>query len=308
MNQPEAARAASIGFFDGVHRGHQYLVQQVTAEAQRRNLEPLLITFAQHPATVLRPDVQMPLLTTPEEKAELLHKLGVERIEMLRFDHELAQLSAAEFMRSVLRDRLGVSVLVMGYDHHFGHDRGLSFADYVALGKEIGIEVVHAGELAAPDLPNRSISSSLIRRALAAGDLQLANQCLGYEYFLRGKVVGGLQLGRKLGYPTANIRPGSDGKLLPRRGVYAVDVCIEGHETARGMLNIGTRPTLQHTDAAAQTAQQQSIEVHIFDFHQDIYSENIEIRFRKFIREEREFPTLELLQKQLARDEQACRQ
>lgn len=304
-----AGAVATIGFFDGVHLGHRFLVSQVLEEARRRGLGSTLVTFADHPARVLHPERPLRLLTSPEEKAEMLGELGADHLVLLPFTRELAALSARDFMRRVLMEQLGVRVLVVGYDHRFGHGRAEDFNDYVRYGREMGMEVVRARELAPEraldDLPPTgfpvsSISSSTIRRALGEGNVGLANACLGYRYFVRGRVVDGFRNGTRLGFPTANILPDCPQKLLPRGGVYAVDVRLEDGSEGRGMLNIGTRPTFH--DGAGE-----SVEVHIFDFADDIYSERIEVSFRRFVRQEREFGSPEALREQLERDEAECR-
>lgn len=309
MNTTSASNAytasvATIGFFDGVHLGHRFLIQQVTDEAHRRGLSSTLITFSTHPASVLHPERMLRLLTTPTEKAEMLGELGADHIVILPFTSQLASLTAHDFMRSVLMEQLGVRVLVIGYDHRFGHNRSEGFHDYVRDGQEMGIEVLQAKELNVGDiLPHSnlsSLSSSTIRRALSEGNITQANALLGYPYYLRGQVVGGFQNGRKLGYPTANILPDDAQKLIPRHGVYAADVRMEDGTTLRGMLNIGHRPTLHN-------GQEESIEVHLFDFHGDLYSETLEVHFLRFIRTEKEFESLSALQEQLKKDETECR-
>lgn len=300
------ACVATIGFFDGVHRGHRCLIRQVTAEAQHRGLRSLLVTFANHPATVLRPDASLRLLTTADEKRLLLDSSGVDGVAMLPFTRQLAELSARDFMDQVLRRQLNVRVLVIGYDHRFGRrSDGEGFDDYVRYGRELGIDVVQATEL--DDAVH--VSSSVIRRALESGDLQLANACLGYNYFLEGQVVSGFHVGRTIGFPTANLALPVE-KLVPRRGVYAVDVEILGSSPLpvgegracglRGMLNIGTRPTVENGPDV-------SIEVHIFDFCHNIYKERARVHLLQFIRNEKKFATVDELRIQLQHDEQTCR-
>jgi len=295
---------ATIGFFDGVHLGHRFLIQQVTDEAHRRGLSSTLITFSSHPASVLHPERPLRLLTTPTEKAEMLGELGADHIVLLPFTPRLANLTAHDFMRSVLMEQLGVRVLVIGYDHRFGHNRSEGFHDYVRYGQEMSIEVLQAKELNIGDLlPHSnlsSLSSSTIRRALSEGNVTQANTLLGYPYYLRGQVIGGFQNGRKLSYPTANIQPDDALKLIPRHGVYAVDVRMEDGTTIRGMLNIGHRPTLHN-------GQEDSIEVHLFDFNGNLYAETLEVQFLRFVREEQEFNSLSALQQQLQKDEAECR-
>ena len=290
-------RVATIGFFDGVHAGHRCLIGQVVAEARCRGGSSLLVTFDRHPSLVLRPEAPLALLTTDDERQELLQATGADDIAVIPFTRQLAAMSARAFMDAVLKKELGVQVLVIGYDHRFGHGRKDTFEDYVRYGREIGIEVLQAEELAGVD----HVSSSAIRRALQAGDVQHANSMLGYPYFLRGSVVGGFRIGRQLGYPTANILPLDLRKLIPKDGVYAVQVLTEKMRAALGcpgMLYIGERPTFGGGE--------RTIEVHLLHFHGDLYDEQVEIRFLRFIREQRTFASAEELRQQLQADERAC--
>ncbi len=287
-------KVATIGFFDGVHRGHCCLIHQVIEEAKKRGLKSVLLTFPEHPAKVLRPDVEMKLLTIQEEKEELLATSGADFVAFLPFTRELAQLSAHDFMQQVLKEQLQVKVLVIGYDHRFGHNRDEGFEDYVRYGKELGIEVVQAKELDC----GKHVSSSTIRKALAQGDVAVAQDYLGYPYFLEGEVVEAFHIGRKIGFPTANIHVSHD-KLIPQNGVYAVSVRLEDGTEAYGMLNIGSRPTLDNGSHV-------SIEVHIFHFHENIYGKHLRISFLKYIRKEQKFDSLEELQAQLERDKEEC--
>ena len=290
-------RVATIGFFDGVHAGHRCLIGQVVAEARCRGGSSLLVTFDRHPSLVLRPEAPLALLTTDDERQELLQATGADDIAVIPFTRQLAAMSARAFMDAVLKKELGVQVLVIGYDHRFGHGRKDSFEDYVRYGREIGIEVLQAEELAGVD----HVSSSAIRRALQVGDVQRANSMLGYPYFLRGSVVGGFRIGRQLGYPTANILPSDPRKLIPKDGVYAVQVLTEKMRAALGcpgMLYIGERPTFGGGE--------RTIEVHLLHFHGDLYDEQVEIRFLRFVREQRTFASAEELRQQLQTDERAC--
>lgn len=295
LNKTPQPSVATIGFFDGVHRGHQYLIRQVRDEAVGRGMRSLLVTFPTHPARVLRPDVPLQLLTTPHEKAQLLGETGVDDVAMLPFTRELAALSAREFMTDILRTRFNVRVLVIGYDHRFGHNRAEGFEDYVKIGCEIGMEVVQARELDG----GQHVSSSAIRRALTEGRVEDAAAMLGRPYCLGGTVVRGHHVGTDLGFPTANLRLDDPDKLVPMNGAYGVEVCIGTGRVVQGMLNIGTRPTLDNgTD--------RSIEVHLFDFHEDIYEQHMEIQFIRFIRNEKKFDTVAELQKQLQADKDFC--
>jgi len=279
---------ASIGFFDGVHRGHRYLIEQVEDEAQRRGMDTMLITFNRHPREVLHPDFVPHLLTSAEEKLQLLRQTGLKRVEILDFTPEMSQLSARDFMRDILHKKLGVKVLVMGYDHKFGNGGG-TLEDYVRWGREVGIEVIRAKEL-----PQEYVSSSECRRRLQEGDVEGAAQLLGHRYLLTGKVGQGRHVGTGLGFPTANV-VAERGKVLPKKGVYAVWVNLGDGTRLKGMLNIGKRPTLDNGEDT-------SIEVNILDFTGDVYNKTIQLEFAKRLRDEQKFNSLEELQQQLAED------
>lgn len=288
---------ATIGFFDGVHLGHQFLINRLAEMAKQENLESMVITFDCHPRQVLQSNYQPRMLSTLEEKLEKLEKTASDHIVVLHFDKALAQLTSKQFMESILRERLNVRKLMMGYDNRFGHNRTETFDDYVIFGKEIGIEVCKNTALS---MGNFNVSSSVIRQFIETGNMEEATRCLGVPYSLSGKIVGGYQNGRKLGYPTANIDIRKTDKLLPAMGVYAVQVRIENNEKIYGgMLNIGTRPTFNGSDL--------SVEVYIFDFSGNLYDRTIEVFFMSRVRSERVFPTLEALAEQMQLDEQQIR-
>ena len=288
--------AATIGCFDGVHRGHRYLLEQVHKAALTRGLESAFITFPVHPRVVLQSDYQPQLLSCLQQKIELINHLNehhtdqVDHCILLPFTRELAQLSAREFMQH-LHDQYQVKVLVIGYDHRFGHNRSEGFRDYFRYGKELGIEVVQAKALIEDGV---SISSSLIRQMIQEGNLIEANHYLGYHYFIDGTIVNGYKVGRKLGFPTANLQPSCPNKLIPAEGVYAVYAHVNG-QRYRAMLNIGHRPTVGNGPDL-------SIEAHIIDFHEDIYHEHVRIEFVRQIRKEKKFTTLDKLIDQLEQD------
>lgn len=279
---------ASIGFFDGVHRGHRYLIEQVKREATERGLDAMLITFGRHPREVLQRDYVPKLLTSTIEKQQLLQKAGITRVETLDFTREMSRLTAREFMEKILQDQLGVKVLVMGYDHRFGSDGG-THEDYVRWGREVGIEVLQAQEM-----PEEYVSSSECRRLLQEGDVEKTASLLGHHYLLTGTVGEGHHVGKRLGFPTANVNP-ERGKVLPRDGVYAVWVVTEDGTRRKGMLNIGHRPTLDN-------GEERSIEVNIIDFDEDVYGKTIQMEFVCRLRDEQKFNSLESLQQQLAED------
>lgn len=284
---------ATIGFFDGVHIGHCHLINMLKKVARERGVESCVITFDRHPRQVVQPEWCPEMLTTLEEKTQLLEATGIDRCEVLHFDREMANLSAHDFMLHTLKEKLGVSILVTGYDNRFGHNRSEGFEDYVRYGKEIGIEVIKGEELT--DGSN-NVSSSSIRRMLKEGRIEDATRCLGREYQLTGTVVGGEHIGRTIGFPTANIRPDDSSKLIPANGVYAVDVWSQAGDInrERAMLNIGTRPTFNGTAT--------TIEVHIPHFAGNLYGSTLSIAFLRKIREERKFDSPEALVEQLNKD------
>jgi len=278
---------ATIGFFDGVHRGHQCLINQVCQIAQKLGQSSMLITFDQHPRQVLHADYVPHLLSTLEEKKTLLMACGIDRLEVLPFTEELSRLSALAFMQQVLSAQMNVQTLVMGYDHHFGNGGG-TFHEYVEWGRLAGIDVVQAHEL-----EDEKVSSSFIRRYLASGDLRQANRLLGYEYSLQGIVIKGHQVGRHIGFPTANIEVPAD-KLLPACGVYAVRVSVD-ECSYNGMLCIGNRPTLHNGDEI-------SVEANLFGFNGDLYGKKVVLSLVARLRDEKSFSSVHALRQQLEQD------
>ena len=289
---------ATVGTFDGVHRGHQFVVEQVVKQARERALDAVVLTFPNHPLQVLQDDFQPQMLTLAEEKQELLRKAGADKVVLMDFTKELAGMSARDFMQTILREQLQTEALVIGYDNCFGHDRK-TFHDCQQYGLELGIEVIGCEEYNM----NEGISSTTIRQALLNGDVETANHLLGYHYSLQGEVVEGFQNGRKLGYPTANLQVNST-KLIPENGAYLVKCQLSTVNcqlsTLFGMLNVGTRPTLHN-------GRQRSIEVHLFDFDGDLYGQTLTLELLHHLRKEQEFSTLEALKQQLSADEAQCR-
>lgn len=294
QNNTNKRYCAAVGFFDGVHRGHRYLIEELKSIAKEKNQESLIITFAIHPRKILQTEFQPELLTTLNEKKQLLQSTGIDACAVLDFSPEIARMSAWEFMQEVLKDKYGVDTLLVGHDHRFGHNREESFEDYKIHGQELGIDVRQAACYTEND--KTSISSSEIRKALHHGDIEKANQLLGYNYSFSGNVTNGFKVGRKIGFPTANLITEHTEKLIPKIGVYAVKVEYNG-ETYAGMLNIGNRPTLNNGDNV-------SIEVHIIDFDKDIYDETLKIEFLAKIRDEKKFKAMEELIAQLEKDKQ----
>ena len=282
---------AAIGFFDGVHLGHHYLIEQVKAEAAKRGIGSSLITFPIHPRKVMDAAYKPELLTSSDEKIKLLEATGIDYCFALDFTSEVSHLTAYDFMRSILKERYKIQGLVIGYDHRFGHNRSEGYDDYCRYGEELGIDVIRAH---ARIINNVTISSSVIRRLLHAGDVSLASTYLGYEYFLDGTVIDGYKVGRTIGFPTANINVADPDKLTPADGVYAVRVTVNNN-TYAGMLNIGHRPTINN-------GRSRSIEVHILHFQSDIYNCPIRISFVQRIRSEMKFTGKEQLVEQLSKD------
>lgn len=288
--QTPVPSVATIGFFDGVHLGHRFLLEQVKEVANRCGLCSSVITFPTHPRQVLHPEFCPLLLSSPEEKLRMLGETGLEQCVLLPFTRELSSLSAYEFMR-LLHDTYQVRALVIGYDHRFGCKRSESFEDYLRYGEELGMQVVKASAYTQGE---DSISSSLVRRALQQGDVVKAAAALGYSYGMTGTVTDGYKVGRKIGFPTANLSVDHPDKLVPLEGVYAVTVYVnDGKYT--GMLNIGHRPTLNN-------GSNQSIEVHILDFSGDIYHKQIRMEFLRFIRQEIKFSSVDELIAQIQKD------
>ena len=284
---------ATIGFFDGVHRGHQFLIRHLVETARQENLQSTIITFDEHPRKVLQSDYQPEMLSTLDSKLLLLSKTEVDHAVVLHFDKAMAAMSAREFMQKILHEHLHVRKLFIGYDHRFGHHRSETFEDYVRYGKEMGIEVIRNDAFRIDGI---NISSSVIRSFLKEGEIEMANQCLGYPYTIIGKVVNGYHEGRKLGFPTANLDISHFGQLIPATGVYAVKVRIENSMTwKRGMMNVGNRPTFN--------GKQITLETHIFNFEGDIYDQLLLVCFIKRIRGEQKFDSPEELAEQLKEDE-----
>lgn len=287
---------ATIGFFDGVHQGHRFLINQIKAVARAKGLRSALITFSAHPRKVMQKDYQPQLLSTPKEKAELLATTGVDYCIVLDFTPEIARLTACEFMEDILKKKLNVVSLVIGYDHRFGHNRAEGFDDYYQYGTKIGMEVLRAKACIINDV---NVSSSVIRLLLQEGEIDMATKCLGYNYYLDGTVVDGYKVGRTIGFPTANLKVEDQDKLVPADGVYAVKVTVAGQEYM-GMLDIGHRPTFNN-------GTNKSIEVNILDFNSDIYEQFIRITFIRRIRSDIKFKKVEDLIAQLHRDEAEVR-
>lgn len=286
--------AATVGFFDGVHTGHRFLIAELKKEAAKRGLKSMVITFKVHPRKVLHAAYLPQLLTSAEEKLEQLKSTDVDEVVELDFTTEMAQLTAAEFIKQVLAEQLGVKLLLVGHDHRFGKNREEGFPEYVAYGKQNGMEVIQATRYSTEQFSH--ISSSEVRNALLNGEIERANTLLTYPYAFTGYVVSGFQVGKKIGFPTANLNPVEPDKLIPAIGVYAVLIDWNG-TTYSGMMNIGRRPTLDNGDAV-------SLEVHIINFDADIYHQQVKVTFIRKIRDEKKFNSVEELIEQLKMDKE----
>ncbi|HBL33858.1 MAG TPA: riboflavin biosynthesis protein RibF [Porphyromonadaceae bacterium] len=293
----EAGRfVATVGFFDGVHIGHRYLIEQVKKKALELTISSAVITFPVHPRKVLQKDYQPALLCGYDEKLDQLETTGIDTIISIPFTIGLSQLTAKEFITGVLKDQIGVRTLLVGHDHRFGHNREDGFPEYRKYGEEIGMEVIQAKELR---IDGQEVSSSQVRRLLKAGDILKANELLSYNYTLSGKIVEGYQVGRTIGFPTANIRAWERFKVIPRLGVYAVLVHLRGM-VYEGMLYIGTRPTLHHDNEI-------SVEVNIFGLDEDLYNQSITVEFIDFIRGDIKFENIDRLVQQIRADKIAVK-
>ncbi|NPA37965.1 MAG: bifunctional riboflavin kinase/FAD synthetase [Chlorobi bacterium] len=285
--------------FDGLHAGHRVLLNHVIKKAKESKGESVVISFWPHPRIVLNKDARnLRFLTTLEEKTRLFSETGIDHLILIPFTKELASLTAREFIKNILVDGIRLKHLIVGYDHRFGKDRLSDFKEYKKYAAEYKFSI---SKIEAVEKDGDHISSSVIRKLLTKGDIKNANRLLSYNYLLTGRVKGGMKLGRKLGYPTANIEVQDKHKLIPPEGVYACYVNIIG-EKHGGMLNIGYRPTLKNE------MQQLSIEVHIFDFYRDIYSEEITVEFIHRIRDEIRFENIKQLTEQLRKDEKVIRE
>lgn len=281
---------ATIGFFDGVHTGHRFLIQQVKREAAAHNEKSMIITFTNHPRLLLDPDCGLKQLTLVDERIKLLDDTNIDYTLLIDFNKQIASLTSTQFM-DLMKRQFSIHTLVIGYDHHFGSDRTSTFEQYKTYGNRIGINVVQAAGYKEQDT---NVSSSKIRKALNDHDIRTANLYLGHDYTISGTVIPGKQIGRTIQYPTANIAV-NPLKLLPAGGVYAAKTIID-NTAYRAMVNIGTRPTLSGTDT--------TIEAHILDFSQNLYNKDITIQFVDYIRPEQKFNSLEHLRQQLITDQQ----
>ena len=287
---PSTKTIITIGTFDGVHIGHKKILQKVVAEAKKNNLTSAVLTFFPHPRFILNQNSDLKLLNTIEEKKALLNSTELDALLIHPFDQEFANLSAEEFVKKILVDQLKISKIIIGYDHRFGKNRAADINDLIQFGTKYNFEVE---QISAQELNEIAISSTKIRTALNEGNINLANNYLGYLYSFSGKVIKGKQIGRTIGFPTANIEIQEPLKLLPKNGVYIVK-CLINNQVVNGIMNIGNRPTVNGTS--------QSIEVHLLNFDKDIYGLEITVKMIDFIRNEQKFENLDQLKSQIQND------
>ena len=285
----------TIGTFDGVHFGHQKILEKLVSEAKEAGKKAILLTFFPHPRMVLQKNATIELLNTIDERAKLLEKTGLDYLIIHPFDKDFSKTTALEFVKEILVNTFNISKLIIGYDHHFGKNREGNIEQLTEYSHLYDFIVE---EIPAQDIDDVSVSSTKVRRALSKGNLKTANNYLGYNFMLNGFVVNGKKIGGTIGYPTANIDIKEDYKLIPKVGVYVVKSLIE-NKTVYGMMNIGNRPTVN--------GKHQTIEVHFFDFERDLYGKNLKIELIYFLRDEHKFDSLDSLILQLKEDEQTSR-
>ena len=280
----------TIGTFDGVHIGHKKIINRLVNIAKQEGLQAVVLTFFPHPRMVVQSDTKIKMLNTIDEKNKLLEQQGIDHLVIKKFTKDFSRLSAQEYVRKVLVETLHVKHIIIGYDHHFGRNRTANIHDLKAFGEIYDFKVT---EILAQEIDEVTISSTKIRQALNSGDVKTANTFLGYNFMISGTVVKGKGIGKTLNFPTANIRISESYKLIPKHGVYVVKTRIL-NTTVFGMMNIGVNPTVN--------GKLRSIEIHFFDFSQDIYGVYLEIEILKRLREEQKFDSLAELEKQLLKD------
>lgn len=288
----------TLGTFDGVHIGHKKILNKLTQSrsvgTENEKYESLVLTFFPHPRMVLQEHSDIKLLNTIDEKIDLLEKIGIENLVIHPFDETFSRLTAEEFVSTILVDRFHIHKIIIGHDHRFGRNRTADIDDLIAFGKQYDFEVE---QISVQEINAISVSSTKIRNALLEGDMALANEYLGYDYFLTGIIIKGKQLGRTIGFPTANLKIEENYKLIPQNGVYIVKSMIN-EQTVFGMMNIGFNPTVD--------GQKQSIEIHYFDFNEDLYNLEIHVSILKRIRSEQKFESVDLLKEQLKKDKKTA--
>ncbi|WP_298493088.1 bifunctional riboflavin kinase/FAD synthetase [uncultured Algibacter sp.] len=287
---PNKQTVVTIGTFDGVHIGHQKIIKRLINTGKAEGLQSVILTFFPHPRMVLQKDSNIKLINTIDERHDILKDLGVEFLIIKKFTHEFSRLSAEDFVKEILVEKLNAKKVIIGYDHRFGRNRNADINDLKAYGDTYGFDVE---EISVQDINDVAVSSTKIRTALIDGDVQKANAYLGHPFMLTGKVTKGRGLGKKLGFPTANIEVKEAYKLIPKQGSYIVQSTIN-NKKVYGMMNIGFNPTVN--------GETQTIEVHFFDYDEDIYEANLKIELLERIRDEEKFESVEALKIQLAND------
>jgi riboflavin kinase/FMN adenylyltransferase len=280
----------TIGTFDGVHVGHQKIIERLVKVGHSKKLESVVLTFFPHPRMVLQKEANIKLLNTIDERKQLLSQLNLDALVVKTFNTTFADLSAREYVKTILVDELNAKHIIIGYDHHFGKNRSANIEDLKAFGKEFGFDVE---EISAQDIEDVAVSSTKIRNAIIEGDITTANLYLGSPYFITGTVIKGKGLGKQIQFPTANIEIKEDYKLIPKNGVYVVKSTVDDSMTY-GMMNIGTNPTVNGTE--------QSIEVHFFNLDKDLYGKTLTVDILSRLRDEHKFESVALLQEQLNLD------
>lgn len=287
---PTQETYVTIGTFDGVHIGHQKIIKDLVAQAKAHNKKSVLLTFFPHPRMVLQKESSVRLINTIDERIQLLEKTGLDYLIIHPFSREFSRLTALDFVRDILVNQLKISKLIIGYDHHFGKNREGNIEQLTEYSHIYNFKVQ---EIPAQDIDNVSVSSTKIRNALKEGKLKTANDYLGYNFSIKGKVVDGKKIGNTIGFPTANIEIVEDYKIIPKAGVYIVNATL-GDQSYFGMMNIGNRPTLN--------GDSQTIEVNFFDYSGDLYGSYINVELLYFLREEQKFDSIEALTNQLKAD------
>ena len=284
----------TIGTFDGVHLGHQKVLERLTNSAKENNLESTVLTFFPHPRTILNPNKPLKLINSVKERTELLNSSKVDNLIIHPFDKNFSELDPEKYVFEILVKKLKAKIILIGYDHKFGKNRTADITDLKIYGKKYGFKVI---EIKAEEISNIAISSTKIRKAISEGNISAAKKYLGYDFSLSGKIVHGKSIGRTLGFPTANIEVKEEYKLLPKNGVYLIQSVIN-HNKYFGMMNIGIKPTIKESS--------KTIEVNFFDFEGDLYHKDINVNIKKFIRDEIKFDSLELLKSQILKDKINC--
>ena len=283
-----------MGTFDGVHIGHRKILEKLIQNTETEEYESLVLTFFPHPRMVLQGQSEIKLLNTIAEKIDLLEKIGIQNLVIHPFDEKFSNLSAEEFVKSVLVEKFHVQKIIIGHDHRFGKNRSANIDDLIAFGKQYHFEVE---QISVQEVDAVSVSSTKIRKALSEGNVAMANEYLGYDYSLSGTVVKGKQLGRTIGFPTANLKIEENYKLIPKNGVYIVKSILD-QKTVFGMMNIGFNPTV--------AGENLTIEIHYFDFDANLYEQKISVSILSYLRPEQKFDSVAVLKEQLQKDAAAA--